>query len=815
MGDSLTRNEKLLALISEIRHIIGPFDATSILLKANIDEPFDEPGIGEDADSINRGLAAEVDSRVISYWTNERAPGRDSLLISPDISSSVHPSHPATSKSVDSNQPLTLNRPNDEDGYFITNVCEDVSPMRSKVDYFENTLFLNRQAKHPASAESFNVRNIHDAIDKTAVAESPVTLSKSSAPVGKEVRALIIEKDIDSFLQDLPTNSPVRTIITNAVTSVSPSRRALEAAKRGIDPSGYKIDKQESDPLITDGDEEVNFIEFVTVGDNQKSALGLESSYQKMSSSSLKTLSEEQRNRLKILDHFRSDVTDKRTMCMIETISDYCFPIGALIDIIRKEDLIDFTGPVNDSFHVMQFSDVTGTPTYACCLTTVQSMLPPNKAVIQALMMQKRIYARAVAIIIRAFRYCSRKRKELLYFSSEQIEETEFSIFDMKHSFYSMNTPFKFGAAKNLSDAAEGDVKQSVTAGFGSVIMSRLKKGISFAGGRTVEKMPAAAPFVETSKALWSDIDEDTEKAECSGVDRVTAHNQSESDEEESVGSKKEAEDGISADDENSEGDDDGRSSDDGEDTPLVRLEALQNESLPFSADHRHHEKSHPLEALARIHTPKMREKCIPDNPLGKDLGTTAKGHSVTELEGLHLHGFSSESEGEGEVTGEEGGERSTADPDSSFESASNSSVKSSSHRNEIVTALRTRRESSSSFAVVSPNSPLDAESHMSSNRDDEDLWNTSNHRSRYAGDAEHTGYRSRRVSMGSVGIRNLSPSTNSLTPPSVSLLPLMSDDVDDYTLLTKKAYCLIGPKPLHSLFFSVSLCIMYILMKP
>lgn len=214
-----------------------------------------------------------------------------------------------------------------------------------------------------------------------------------------------------------------------------------------------------------------------------------------------------------------------------------------------------------------------------------------------------------------------------------------------------------------------------------------------------------------------------------------------------------------------------------------------------------------------------MREKCIPGNPLGKDLGTTAKGHSVRELEGLHLHGFSSESEGEGEgegeVTGEEGGERSTADHDSSFESASNSSVKSSSHRKEIVTALRTRRESSSSFAVVSLNSPLDAESHMSSNRDDEDLRNTSNHRSRYADDAEHTGYRSQRVSMGSVGTRNLSPSTNSLIPPSVSLLPLMSDDVDDYALLTKKAYCLIGPKPLHSLFFSVSLCSTYILLKP
>lgn len=72
---------------------------------------------------------------------------------------------------------------------------------------------------------------------------------------------------------------------------------------------------------------------------------------------------------------------------IIETISDYCFPYGTVMRLVSGQEEIDRIeqAPIRDAFHVMQFMDATGNPTFASCLTVTELIDPPNEVVVENL----------------------------------------------------------------------------------------------------------------------------------------------------------------------------------------------------------------------------------------------------------------------------------------------------------------------------------------------------------------------------------------------------------------------------------------------
>jgi len=55
-----------------------------------------------------------------------------------------------------------------------------------------------------------------------------------------------------------------------------------------------------------------------------------------------------------------------------DNISDYCFPTGVYHEPVCKKSVDKITGPSNDKFHIIQFSDAKGKVTYGCCVTTTE-----------------------------------------------------------------------------------------------------------------------------------------------------------------------------------------------------------------------------------------------------------------------------------------------------------------------------------------------------------------------------------------------------------------------------------------------------------
>jgi hypothetical protein len=847
MESNREKNEKLLSLISEIRQLVGDFDTSSILGKLQSDQDCNHDCCLESDNDLticDRDHSQKVMTlKQPPVWKGKHSP--ETKRGAPT------PFSPAAVRSVTTlrNSDFKLNEVDTADGFSIT---PNPTTQRNEDELYYNdgsieqrpssvnTPQSHQQRRHRLSSSRYAVPLSANRATATETIEKRncQSLKKSSIPSERLYGTSIPALDISTFLEELPSNSPVRTLISNCIASVSPSRRTSDY----VEDRRSSLQRDEISPKKTRNmtDKSTNFLELVCLGANSESLEGSSFLVGSGETEQLSNLNSLQRGKVEILDHFKVGDREEGFTCVIESITDYCFPDGVVIDVVLKTDIVKYAGAKNNLMHVMQFSDVAGSPTYACCLTVTEHIEPKNKDIIRSLLLQKRSYAKAVGIIIKAFRRLLRKRKNLLLNLSKNIAGAEHSIFDRKLSFYSMSTPFKFGSTKVCADVDDSEVKPTGV-GFGSAIMSRLKMGISFAG-RTTEKPPAAkTPGRKTNKVLWSDLDEDEEE-ESKGPDGVLRVKE---------GSKMKfgVVRGINEDDEY-DGDEEGADVDEEGDrdtsgdtyrgcrgvfSPAVSLtpdtsnsphapstSPYTTEGTPRGSAPIHHtfDTASIMSMISSgmdVFSPARRSPIhelpveVPSARRATERGSavTDRGHSVTELEGLHMHGFSSESEGDDDAE--------TDELESSFES-------------DVI--IKNKRRSSKEKSIKKRTLYLESETNCLTPGGSPPLQNAVCRSSAESDDLQDsidksTDCRGSKLSPGSIADSSISEkeiftvcstekedNAEGNVEDSVGLNgeaveykgPLKEpENVDEYVLVTKKAYCILSLTPMHSFAFAVS----------
>jgi hypothetical protein len=847
MESNREKNEKLLSLISEIRQLVGDFDTSSILGKLQSDQDCNYDCCLESDNDLticDRDHSQKVMTlKQPPVWKGKHSP--ETKRGAPT------PFSPAAVRSVTTlrNSDFKLNEVDTADGFSIT---PNPTTQRNEDELYYNdgsneqrpssvnTPQSHQQRRHRLSSSRYAVPLSANRATATETIEKRncQSLKKSSIPSERLYGTSIPALDISTFLEELPSNSPVRTLISNCIASVSPSRRTSDY----VEDRRSSLQRDEISPKKTRNmtDKSTNFLELVCLGANSESLEGSSFLVGSGETEQLSNLNSLQRGKVEILDHFKVGDREEGFTCVIESITDYCFPDGVVIDVVLKTDIVKYAGAKNNLMHVMQFSDVAGSPTYACCLTVTEHIEPKNKDIIRSLLLQKRSYAKAVGIIIKAFRRLLRKRKNLLLNLSKNIAGAEHSIFDRKLSFYSMSTPFKFGSTKVSADVDDSEVKPTGV-GFGSAIMSRLKMGISFAG-RTTEKPPAAkTPGRKTNKVLWSDLDEDEEE-ESKGPDGVLRVKE---------GSKMKfgVVRGINEDDEY-DGDEEGADVDEEGDrdtsgdtyrgcrgvfSPAVSLtpdtsnsphapstSPYTTEGTPRGSAPIHHtfDTASIMSMISSgmdVFSPARRSPIhelpveVPSARRATERGSavTDRGHSVTELEGLHMHGFSSESEGDDDAE--------TDELESSFES-------------DVI--IKNKRRSSKEKSIKKRTLYLESETNCLTPGGSPPLQNAVRRSSAESDDLQDsidksTECRGSKLSPGSIADFSISEkeiftvcstekedNAEGNVEDSVGLNgeaveykgPLKEpENVDEYVLVTKKAYCILSLTPMHSFAFAVS----------
>jgi hypothetical protein len=842
MESNREKNEKLLSLISEIRELVGDFDTSSILGKLQFDQ------------DRNHDCCLESDNDLTIC--DRYHPQKVMTLKQPPVWKGKHspetkrgaptPFSPAAVRSVTTlrNSDFKLNEVDTADGFSIT---PNPTTQRNEDELYYHdgsneqrpssvhTPQSHQQRRHRLSSSRYAVPLSANraAATETMEKRNCQSLKKSSIPSERLYGASIPALDISTFLEELPSNSPVRTLISNCIASVSPSRRTSDY----IEDRRSSLQRDEISHKKTRNmtDNSTNFLELVCLGANRESLEGSSFLVGSGETEQLSNLNSLQRGKVEILDHFKVGDRDEGFTCIIESITDYCFPDGVVIDVILRTDIVKYAGAKNNSMHVMQFSDVAGSPTYACCLTVTEHIEPKNKGIIRSLLLQKRSYAKAVGIIVKAFRRLLRKRKNLLLNLSKNIAGAEHSIFDRKLSFYSMSTPFKFGSTKVSADVDDSEVKPTGV-GFGSAIMSRLKMGISFAG-RTTEKPPAAkTPGRKTNKVLWSDLDEDEEE-ESRGPDGVLRGKE---------GSKMKfgvvrginEEDEYDGDEEGADVDEEGDRDTSGDSyrgsrgvfSPAVTLtpdtsnsphapstSPYTTEGTPRGSAPMHHtfDTTSIMSMISSgmdVFSPARRSPIhelpvdVPSAHRAIERGSavTDRGHSVTELEGLHMHGFSSESEGDDDAE--------TDELESSFESDIN---------------IKNKRRSSKEKSIKKRTLYLESETNCHTPGASPPLQNAVRRSSAESDDLQDSIDKFTKLSPGSIADSSISEkdiftacstekedTAEGNVEDSVGLNgeaveckgPLKElENVDEYVLVTKKAYCILSLTPMHSFAFAVS----------
>ena len=180
----------------------------------------------------------------------------------------------------------------------------------------------------------------------------------------------------------------------------------------------------------------------------------------------------------------------------------------------------------------------------------------------------------------------------------------------------------------------------------------------------------------------------------------------------------------------------------------------------------------------------------------------TDRGHSVTELEGLHMHGFSSESEGDDDAETEE--------LESSFESDIIVKNKRRSSKEKNMKKRSIYLDSDTSCMTHGSSPPVQNAVRRSSTESDDHQESI---------DKTHTEYYTSKQSPGSIADSSISEkdifTVNStdkdeymgsdIEPAINKSLSVVPVNVDEYVIVTKKAYCILSLTPMHSLAFAVS----------
>ena len=839
---------KLLTLLTEIKGIVGEFDTSTIF------EKFEVASAVQEDHQYERSTSKD-DTHKISALRNISIPVR----LSPEIRSERNTStYVSSATAYDSSKVDSDSKPEMENSESGTFPLHTPTPSHKLCGFHRST--SNRQSISPldetgsmvATPTSYrqrryvNTRNNwlpqlvmnntvgshkneiqHDVDDMSVSSKRP---QRPHTPV----------KSISDFIEELPTNSPVRTLMSKFISNGSPIRSTSEKENvREIVPDNRLKFQSDDAKARARAKKVVSLLEFVYVGIELNALDGSDFILECSERDQMMKLNKLQHCDVKLLDQFKLSNCDEEARCMVESISDYCFPDGVLVDVILRSDVYKYTSPETHSMHIMQFSDVTGTPTYACCLAVTEAYEPKNKGIIRALLLRQRIYSRSVSIIINYFRRFLLKRKIELSNMPKSMG-AEVSIFDRKHSFYSMSTPFKFrGGMKNNAELDDGDGgrQQGQGGGLGSVIMSTLKMGISFAGGRTSDKAaPSKTPRVQQNKTKnklsWMDFHDDNDDTDSHSLNsdkkdrflstfETAVGRRGRKGKRESIDSEKKTEgenandmswhddDDDDDDDEEDDDEDDDNDNDDHKEEGWRSTDSKQlTDSMKSYAENVLHNSAR------KPFSPFSPDNCISGTDSGKtsqyssnpykelsprscsltrgDAGVPERGHCLKDLEGLHLHGFSSESEEETE----------TDDTESSFESDMNNvrHKMSSTEESDMIQALNAGicTECLPRASV----SPYDLESSgvLSSSVSSVQGFNESN-------DVQIT----LQPVTETIGIESQTAPIHApapaLVPSKVSILKpcMVLEDVDEYVIVTKRALCMLSTTPLHTLSFSVS----------
>ena len=840
---------KLLTLLTEIKCIVGDFDTSTIF------EKFEVASAVQEDHQYER--SSKDDTHRVSALRNISIPVR----LSPEIRTErntltyLSPATACDDRKVDSDSKLEME--NSESGTFALHTPTPSHKLRG---FHRST--SNRQSISPldetgsmvATPTSYrqrryvNTRNnwlpqlvMNNTVGphKNEIQHDVDDISVSSK---RPQRIHTPVKSISDFIEELPTNSPVRTLMSKFISNGSPIRTTSEKEHlREIVPDKKELKFQSEDAKArARAKKVVSLLEFVYVGIELDALDGSDFIVESSEIGQMMNLNKLQHCDVKLLDQFKLSNCDKESKCVVESISDYCFPDGVLVDVILRDDVHKYTSPETHSMHIMQFSDVTGTPTYACCLAVTEAYEPKNKEIIRALLLRKRIYRKSVSIIINSFRRFLHKRKIELLNMPKNLG-AEVSIFDRKHSFYSMSTPFKFrGGMKNNADLddGEGARQQGQGGGLGSVIMSTLKMGISFAGGRTSDKAaPSKTPRVQQNKVKnklsWMDFndDDDDDNTDGNSLNRdkkdrslstfeTGVGRRGRKGKRESIDSEKKTEEDNANDmswhddDEDDEADeeedeDENLDNDDDQEEGWRSTDSKQlTDSMKSYAEDVLHNSARkafsPFSTNNGISGTDSRiSSQYSSNPYKEfsprscsltrgDAGVPDRGHCLKDLEGLHLHGFSSESEEETE----------TDDTESSFESDMNNvrNQMSSTEESDVIQALNVGVDAQClSRASVSP---YDHESSgvLVTSVSSVKGFNGSNEVQIFVQPVtEQQGIESQTV-----------PDPLHAPAPAPSKVPIMKpymvlEDVDEYVIVTKRALCMLSTTPLHTLSFSVS----------
>lgn len=827
---------KLLTLLSEIQGIVGDFDTSSIFEKFELTSAHQQDHQYErERDHPRRSTGGDI-THTTTALQHISIPNIDmgvSPKFRPKLSISTHISPPTAYVSGPVDSGMMLHVEDTESGtcalhtpvpshkrhglfcltsHSISPTEESGSMVATPSSYRQKRFVNNRSNWHsvpqhvaPSTATGSLQHEIQHHIEDTSfTTKRPPRLQ---TPV----------KSISAFMEDLPTNSPVRTLMSKFISNSSPIRSKTEEELKRT-PVPQKGPKILSDDARTRARARkvVSLLEFVYVGIDADLLDGSDFVQESTERDQMIKLNKLQHCDVKLLDQFKLNKCDEEARCMVESISDYCFPDGVLVDVMLRSDIGKYTGPELHSMHIMQFSDVTGSPTYACCLAVTEAFEPKNKQIVRALLLRRRKYSKSVTIIIKAFRRFLHKRKIDLLNVPKNVC-AEISIFDRKHAFYSMGTPFKFGGARSNAEADDGEGGRQLGVGLGSVIMSTLKKGMSFAGGRTSDK--AAPPRVKENKnkLSWMDFNDDDSDSPSLNPDKrdrflstlesaaghrgrkgkrrnIDSENKSEGENANEMSWHDDDDEDDDEDNEEDDDDDEGmeqgwRSSDSKRATDSKNIyseDVLHKSALPVSP-------FSPTDGIFGIKDRKMSQysgdQRIEFSPhyfsqTRGDDGVPDRGHCLKDLEGLHLHGFSSESEEETE----------TDDAESSFDS----------ERNNILDQVLSTGESDAIQALTA-----DANTQCVTSKFSHDQAISSDPISSVpfieVDDQIYGGQTSMQPdpASGPKGIE-----AQAVTAVAEVFFPkpcVVLEDVSDYVIVTKRALCMLSATPLHTLSFSVS----------
>jgi hypothetical protein len=815
---------KLLTLLSEIRGIVGDFDTSSIFEKFELTSAHQQDHQYErERDHPRRSTGGDT-THTTTALQHISIPSIDkgvSPKFRPKLSISTHISPPTTyvSGPVDSGMMLHTPVPSHKRHGLFCLTSHSISPneqsgsMVATPSSYRQKRFVNNRSHWHSVPQHVAPSTATGSLQH----ETQHYIEDTSFTTKRPPRLLTPVKSISAFMEDLPTNSPVRTLISKFISNSSPIRSKTEEELKRT-PAPQKGPKILSDDVRARARarKEVSLLEFVYVGIDTDLLDGSDFVQESTEREQMMKLYELQHCDVKLLDQFKLNKCDEEARCLVESISDYCFPDGVLVDVMLRSDVGKYTGPELHSMHIMQFSDVTGSPTYACCLAVTEAFEPKNKQIVRALLLRKRKYSKSVTIIIKAFRRFLHRRKIDLLNVPKNVG-AEISIFDRKHAFYSMGTPFKFGGARSNAETDDGEGGKQLGVGLGSVIMSTLKKGMSFAGGRTSDK--AAPPRVKENKnkLSWMDFNDDDSESPSLNVEKrdrflstlesaaghrgrkgkrrnIDSENKSEGENANEMSWHDDDDEDDDEDNEDDDDDDEGmeqewRSSDSKRATDSTNIYAedvLHKSALPVSPFSPTYGISSIRDRKSSQYSGDQRNEFSPHyiSQTRGDDEVPDRGHCLKDLEGLHLHGFSSESEEETE----------TDDAESSFES----------DRNNVRDQVLPTGESNATQAQTA-----DANAQC--------VTSAFPHEQEISSDpisSVHVGEVDDEIYGGQTSVQPEPASgpkgieTQAFPAEAEVFFPkpcVVLEDVSDYVIVTKRALCMLSVTPLHTLSFSVS----------